>query len=111
MGKVVRANLLASIDQSLQRLGLDYVDIFYVHRHDAETPLEETIGALDHIVRQGKAIYAGVSNYSGPQLAEAVALAKQFRFAPIVVEQSSYSLLTVASKMISSPPRSNAGLV
>jgi L-glyceraldehyde 3-phosphate reductase len=88
-----RKSLLASIDQSLERLGLDYVDIFYAHRFDAETPLEETLGALDQIVRQGKALYAGVSNYSGPQLAQAVVLAKQAQFAPIIVEQSSYSLL------------------
>jgi L-glyceraldehyde 3-phosphate reductase len=88
-----RKSLLASIDQSLERLGLDYVDIFYAHRFDEETSLEETLGALDDIVRQGKAIYAGVSNYSGPQFEEAMSLSKQFRLGPIVVEQSSYSLL------------------
>jgi L-glyceraldehyde 3-phosphate reductase len=88
-----RKSLLASIDQSLGRLGLDYVDIFYAHRFDEETPLEETLGALDHIVRQGKAVYAGVSNYSGSQLEQATSVAKEFRLAPIVVEQSSYSLL------------------
>lgn len=88
-----RKSLLASVDQSLQRLGLDYVDIFYAHRFDEETPLEETLGALDHIVRQGKAIYAGVSNYSGSQFEEAVKLAQQFRLGPLIVEQSSYSLL------------------
>jgi len=60
-----RKSLIASIDQSLQRLGLEYVDIFYSHRHDPETPLEETLGALDQIVRSGKALYAGLSNYSG----------------------------------------------
>jgi L-glyceraldehyde 3-phosphate reductase len=88
-----RKSLLASVDQSLRRLGLEYVDIFYAHRFDEETPLAETLGALDHIVRQGKAIYAGVSNYSGPQFEEAMRLAKEFRLGPIVVEQSSYSLL------------------
>ena len=88
-----RKSLLASIDQSLQRLGLDYVDIFYAHRFDEETPLEETLGALDDIVRQGKAVYAGVSNYSGPQLEEAMKVAKQLRLGPIIIEQSSYSLL------------------
>jgi L-glyceraldehyde 3-phosphate reductase len=87
-----RKSLLASIDQSLRRLGLEYVDIFYAHRFDEETPLAETLGALDHIVRQGKAIYAGVSNYSGPQFEEAMRLAKEFRLGPIVVEQSSYNL-------------------
>ena len=88
-----RKSLLASVDQSLQRLGLDYVDIFYSHRHDPETPLEETLGALDQIVRSGKALYAGLSNYSGNLLEESVRLARQFNWAPIVVEQSNYSLL------------------
>ena len=87
-----RKSLLASIDQSLQRLGLDYVDIFYSHRHDPETPLEETLLALDQIVRSGKALYAGLSNYSGKLLEEAVGLTRQFRLTPILVEQSSYSL-------------------
>ena len=59
-----RKYLLASLDQSLKRMGLDYVDIFYSHRFDPETPLEETMGALDHVVKQGKALYAGISNYS-----------------------------------------------
>lgn len=88
-----RKSLLASIDQSLQRLGLGYVDIFYSHRHDPETPLEETLGALDQIVRSGKALYAGLSNYSGKLLEESVSLVRQFNWAPIVVEQSNYSLL------------------
>lgn len=88
-----RKSLVTSIDQSLKRLGLDYVDIFYSHRHDPETPLEETLGALDQIVRDGKALYIGLSNYSGKLLEEAVGLARHFRFAPIIVEQSSYSLL------------------
>jgi L-glyceraldehyde 3-phosphate reductase len=108
-----RKSLLTSIDQSLERLGLDYVDIFYAHRHDAETPLEETLGTLDHIVRQGKAIYAGVSNYSGPQLAEAVALAKEFRFAPIIVEQSSYSLFNrrIEDDLMTSAQQCGTGLI
>jgi L-glyceraldehyde 3-phosphate reductase len=84
--------LLTSIDHSLQRLGLDYIDIFYANRPDPETPLEETLGALDHIVRTGKALYVGLSNYSGKMLEEAVGLARHFRFAPIVVAQSGYSL-------------------
>ena len=61
-----RKYLLASLDQSLQRMGLDYVDIFYSHRFDPDTPLEETLGALDTAVQQGKALYAGISSYSGP---------------------------------------------
>src|SRR6516164_5810215 len=64
--------LVASLDQSLKRMGLDYVDIFYHHRPDPNTPLEETMAALDLIVRQGKALYVGISNYSGAQFAEAV---------------------------------------
>jgi L-glyceraldehyde 3-phosphate reductase len=105
-----RKSLLASIDQSLHRLGLDYVDIFYAHRYDEETPLEETLGALDHIARQGKAIYVGVSNYSGPQLSDAVALAQHKQFARIVVEQSSYSLLNRRIESDLLPAASNAGV-
>src|SRR6476619_7395563 len=67
-----RKYLLASLDQSLQRMGLDYVDIFYSHRLDPDTPLEETLGAVDTAVKQGKALYAGISSYSGPRTAEAV---------------------------------------
>ncbi len=88
-----RKSLLSSIDQSLQRLGLDYIDIFYAHRADAETPLEETLSALDQIVRDGKALYAGVSNYPGKLLQEAAALARHYRLTPIIAAQSSYSLL------------------
>src|SRR4030088_770876 len=69
-----RKYLLASLDQSLKRMGLDYVDIFYSHRPDPETPLEETMGALDHIVRSGKALYVGISSYSAEQSAEAAAI-------------------------------------
>ena len=87
-----RKSLLTSIDQSLQRLGLDYIDIFYANRPDPETPLEETLSALDQIVRTGKALYVGLSNYSGKLLEEAAGLARHFRFAPIVVAQSGYSL-------------------
>src|SRR5918999_1786425 len=66
-----RKYLLASLDQSLERMGLDYVDIFYSHRYDPGTPLEETLGALDTAVKQGKALYAGISSYSGARTAEA----------------------------------------
>src|SRR3954452_17168347 len=88
-----RKYLLASLDQSLALMGLEYVDIFYSHRFDPDTPLEETMGALDQIVRSGKALYAGLSNYSGQLLEEAIALTKRFNLAPILIEQSSYSLL------------------
>ena len=105
-----RKSLLASVDQSLQRLGLDYVDIFYAHRFDAETPLQETLGVLDQIVRQGKAVYAGLSNYSGPQLEEALDLVRQFRLAPVVVEQSSYSLLNRGIEFDLLPAAAHAGV-
>ena len=87
-----RKYLLASLDQSLRRLGLDYVDIFYSHRFDPETPLEETMGALDTAVRQGKALYAGVSSYSAEKTAEAAAILRRLG-TPLLIHQPSYSLL------------------
>lgn len=87
-----RAYLLASLDESLDRLGLDYVDIFYSHRIDARTPLEETIGALDSAVRAGKTRYVGVSSYSAAKTTEAAAIAKRLG-TPLVIHQPSYSLL------------------
>ncbi|CAM4454374.1 L-glyceraldehyde 3-phosphate reductase [Paenibacillus tarimensis] len=83
--------LVASLNQSLKRMGLDYVDIFYHHRPDPNTPMEETIGALDLIVRQGKALYAGISNYSAEQAAEAIKIANRLG-TPIVIHQPSYSM-------------------
>ena len=108
-----RKSLLASIDQSLARLELDYVDIFYAHRFDDETPLEETLGALDHIVRQGKALYAGLSNYSGPQFEEAMILARRLGLGPIIVEQSSYSLLNrqIEEALLPTVSHLGAGLI
>ena len=87
-----RKYLIASCDQSLSRMGLEYVDIFYSHRFDPDTPLEETIGALDSIVRAGKALYAGISSYSAERTAEAVAIANRLG-TPILIHQPSYSLL------------------
>ncbi|TRV78793.1 L-glyceraldehyde 3-phosphate reductase [Streptomyces sp. 130] len=87
-----RKNLLASLDQSLTRLGLDYVDIFYSHRPDPETPLEETMGALDAAVRQGKALYVGVSNYSPEQTREAARILKELG-TPLLIHQPRYSML------------------
>ena len=87
-----RKYLLASLDQSLERMGLDYVDLFYSHRFDPETPLEETIGALDTAVRQGKALYAGISSYSAAKTREAAAIARDLG-TPIVIHQPSYSML------------------
>lgn len=88
-----RKYLIASCDQSLKRLGLDYVDVFYSHRFDPDTPLEETIGALDTLVRQGKALYAGISSYSGRQTQDASSLARRRGWAPIVLHQPKYNLL------------------
>lgn len=87
-----RKYLVSSLDQSLKRLGLDYVDIFYHHRPDPDTPLEETMGALDHIVRSGKALYIGVSNYSAEQTREAVAILKDLG-TPLTIHQPSYSMM------------------
>src|SRR3989440_12002879 len=87
-----RKYLLASLDQSLDRLGLDYVDIFYSHRFDPQTPLEETMGALDTAVRQGKALYAGVSSYSAPRTKEAASILRRMG-TPLLIHQPSYSML------------------
>jgi len=87
-----RKYLLASLDQSLKRLNLDYVDIFYSHRFDPETPLEETMGALDTAVRQGKALYVGVSNYNASRTNEAVAILKRLG-TPCLIHQTRYSLI------------------
>lgn len=87
-----RKYLIASLDQSLKRMGLDYVDIFYSHRPDPNTPLEETMGALDSVVRQGKALYVGISNYSAEQTEEAVKILNRLG-TPLVIHQPSYSML------------------
>jgi L-glyceraldehyde 3-phosphate reductase len=87
-----RKYLLASLDQSLERMGLDYVDIFYSHRFDPRTPLEETLGALDSAVRQGKALYAGISSYSGARTEEAVEIMRELG-TPLLIHQPSYSLV------------------
>jgi L-glyceraldehyde 3-phosphate reductase len=87
-----RKYLLSSLDQSLQRMGLDYVDIFYSHRPDPETPMEETMGALDHAVRSGKALYAGISSYTPEQTIEAAAILKDLG-TPLLIHQPSYSML------------------
>jgi L-glyceraldehyde 3-phosphate reductase len=87
-----RKYLLASLDQSLKRMGLDYVDIFYHHRPDPETPLEETMGALDHAVRSGKALYAGISNYRPKETKRAVAILRKLG-TPCLIHQPCYNML------------------
>ena len=87
-----RKYLVASCDQSLKRMGLDYVDIFYSHRFDPDTPLEETMGALDHIVRSGRALYVGISSYNSERTREAVAILKSLG-TPCVIHQPSYNMI------------------
>lgn len=85
--------IVASCDQSLKRMGVDYFDIFYSHRPDPNTPLEETLGALDLLVRQGKALYVGVSSYSGAQFADSVRICEREHLAPITIHQPYYNML------------------
>ena len=87
-----RKSLLSSLDQSLKRLGLDYVDIFYSHRPDPTTPLEETMSALDQAVRSGRALYAGISNYKPEQAKQAIAILRELK-TPCLIHQPSYSIL------------------
>lgn len=87
-----RKYLISSCDQSLKRMGLDYVDIFYSHRFDPDTPLEETCGALDHIVRSGRALYVGISSYNSKRTREATAILRQLG-TPVLIHQPSYSMI------------------
>jgi L-glyceraldehyde 3-phosphate reductase len=86
-----RKYLVSSLDQSLKRMGLDYVDIFYHHRPDPETPIEETMGALDHIVRQGKALYVGISNYGNEETKQAIGILRELG-TPLLIHQPAYSM-------------------
>jgi L-glyceraldehyde 3-phosphate reductase len=97
-----RKYLLASLDQSLARMGVDYVDIFYSHRFDPRTPLEETMGALDTAVRQGKALYVGVSSYSAGRTTEAIEILRRLG-TPLLIHQPSYSMLNRWSRTACSP--------
>ncbi len=87
-----RKNILASCDQSLKRMGLEYVDIFYSHRFDPETPLEETMGALDTLVRSGRALYVGISSYQPEQTRQAAAILRDLG-TPCLIHQPSYSMI------------------
>lgn len=87
-----RKYIVASCDQSLARMGLEYVDIFYSHRFDETTPLEETLGALDHLVRSGRALYVGISSYSGTRTREAISILRELG-TPLLIHQPSYSML------------------
>ncbi len=105
-----RKSLTNSLEESLKRLGLDYVDIFYSHRPDPETPLEETLRAMDQLVRSGKALYLGLSNYSAAQLGEAVRLTRELNLAPIVAAQMPYNMLRRAAANDVLPAAAQAGM-
>ena len=108
-----RKYLIASCDQSLKRMGLEYFDIFYSHRPDPETPLEETMAALDQLVRQGKALYIGVSSYSGAHFAEAVRVCDRLGLAPITIHQPPYNLLnrTIEWDLLPQTERAGTGVI
>ncbi|WP_455351829.1 aldo/keto reductase [Streptomyces sp. SYSU K217416] len=107
-----RKHLLASLDRSLARMGLEYVDVFYSHRPDPDTPLEETMGALDTAVRQGKALYAGLSNYSPEQTARAAEILRKLG-TPLLINQHPYSLLErgVEGGLLAASDEAGAGLI
>ena len=108
-----RKHIIASCDQSLRRMGVEYFDLFYSHRPDPGTPIEETMGALDHLVRQGKALYAGVSNYDGPQFAAAAQVCASTGLAPVIVHQVFYNLLSrgIERGVVPEAERAGSGVV
>ncbi len=108
-----RKHLLASLDQSLRRIGVDYVDIFYSHRFDPDTPLEETLGALDSAVRAGKALYTGISSYPSEQTREAIRICEDNRWNRIQIHQPNYSLLNrwIESHLISCCAEEGVGII
>jgi L-glyceraldehyde 3-phosphate reductase len=107
-----RKYVIASCEQSLQRMGLDYVDIFYSHRFDETTPLEETMGALDSLVRSGKALYVGISSYSGERTREAAAILRSMG-TPLLIHQPSYSMLNrwIEEDLLDAASDEGAGII
>lgn len=105
--------IVASCDQSLRRMGLDYFDIFYLHRPDPWTPLEESLGALDQLVRQGKALYAGVSSFSGAHFAESVRICERHDWAPITIHQPYYNMLGrgIEADLLPQTERAGTGVI
>lgn len=105
--------LVASCEQSLKRTGLDYFDIFYLHRPDPHTPLEESLGALDQLIRQGKILYGGVSSFNGAHFAEAVRLAERHDWAPITMHQPAYNLLNrgIEKDVLPQTERAGTGVI
>jgi L-glyceraldehyde 3-phosphate reductase len=108
-----RKYIIASCDQSLQRTGLEYFDIFYSHRPDPETPLEETLGALDTLVKQGKALYVGISSYTGAQTKAALEIVARERLAPITIHQPYYNMLgrTIEDDLLPHTTRGGVGVI
>jgi L-glyceraldehyde 3-phosphate reductase len=108
-----RKHVIESCEQSLQRLGIDHVDIFYSHRFDPDTPLEETLGALETLVRQGKALYAGVSNYAAADFTRAVQVTRERQWAPVTIHQFRYSMLDrhVESEILPSADSAGIGTI
>ncbi len=105
--------IVASCDQSLKRMGLDYFDIFYLHRPDPETPLEESLGALDLLVQQGKVLYAGVSSFSGAHFAESVRICERHDWAPVTIHQPYYNMLgrKIETDLLPQTERAGAGVI
>jgi L-glyceraldehyde 3-phosphate reductase len=108
-----RKYIIASCDQSLKRMGVDYFDIFYSHRPDPDTPLDETLGALDTLVKHGKALYAGVSSYTGAQFSDSVLTVEKHDWAPITIHQPYYNLLarTVEWDLLPQTHRHGTGVI
>ena len=105
--------LVASCDQSLKRTGLEYFDIFYLHRPDPQTPLEESLGALDLLIRQGKVLYGGVSSFNGAHFAEAVRIVERHNWAPITIHQPAYNLLnrSIEKDLLPQTERAGTGVI
>jgi len=105
--------IVASCDQSLKRMGLEYFDIFYLHRFDTETPLEESLGALDLLIKQGKVLYPGVSSFSGAQFADAVRISERHGFQPIAIHQPAYNMLNrrIETDLLPQTERAGAGVI
>lgn len=108
-----RKYLVASCDQSLKRMGVEYFDIFYHHRPDLETPLEETMGALAHLVQQGKALYVGVSSYRGDRFVEAVRVCERMNLPPLTLHQPRYNMLerTIESDLLPQTQQAGTGVI
>ncbi len=105
-----RKHLIESCEQSLTRLGVDHVDIFYSHRFDPDTPLEETLGALETLVRQGKALYAGISSYPDPHFSDALRIVREHDWAPITIHQPRYSMFDRSAERDVFPTAARAGV-